>query len=463
VVYLGNQLSLHVLSVYVIENVTDPELIQILPTQSGPEGVFAIPERNLLVVASENDERESKLRSAVTIYELVAADAPVYPTLISGPIDAEEPDGPFIPFSALSGLASDGPPTIPDGNQDILYSVEDSFYKSNRMFIIDVSSDPATVTGSIRLSDSLGTLSQALAGLPEELAVNTSAITLINEDDQSVNLDFEGISKSVDGGFWLVSEGGGTIGDEEHPYEFPNMLLKVSAAGVIQEVIFLPDELAMVQLRYGFEGVAEDGDYVVSAMQRAWNDEPNPRLAIYNKTSGEFTFVFYPLDEPESQAGGWVGVGDLAPLGDGMFLTLERDDQFGPDAAIKKLYKIDLGNFSMGVPVDEAEIPTVEKTLVLDVIPAWEAATNAKVVEKLEGLAVTASGNVYIINDNDGVDDNSGEQILLDLGVIPLDGSASNSSNSTSEDGSGSGAFTFDKTKASLSCILLLGLALVAV
>jgi hypothetical protein len=456
--------------VYLVENVTAPEPIQVLPSQASPEGVFAIPERNLLVVASESDDRASNLRGAVTIYELVEAEVPVYPTIISGPINPDEPDGPYIPFSALSGLGSDAPPTIPDGNEDILYSVEDSFFKSSRMFIIDTSSYPALITGAIRLSDSLGTLAEALQTLPEELAVNTSAVTLINPND-SVNLDLEGIGKSVDGGFWIVSEGAGTVGDEENPYEYPNMLLKVSASGVIQEVIFLPVALAMEQVRYGFEGVAEDGDYVVAAIQRAWDDEPNPRLAIYNKSTAEFTFVYYPLDVPESQAESWVGVSDIAPLGDGMFMVLERDNQFGPDAAVKRLYQIGLGDFSMGVPVEDEDVPTVEKTLVLDVIPEVEAFTGAKVMEKLEGLAVTASGNVYINNDNDGVEDNSGEELLLDLGVIPLNGNMSSATDSPSEgsdsgadegEESGSGAFSFDMANVALSVMLSLGYVLFA-
>jgi hypothetical protein len=37
---------------------------------------------------------------------------------------------------------------------------------------------------------------------------------------------------------------------------------------------------------------------------------------------------------------------------------------------------------------------------------------------QFEGLAVTAGGNVYIVNDNDGVEDNSGETELLNLGAI---------------------------------------------
>ena len=38
--------------------------------------------------------------------------------------------------------------------------------------------------------------------------------------------------------------------------------------------------------------------------------------------------------------------------------------------------------------------------------------------EKVEGSTVTVGGNVWIINDNDGVDDNSGETQLINLGTI---------------------------------------------
>jgi hypothetical protein len=152
-------------------------------------------------------------------------------------------------------------------------------------------------------------------------------------------------------------------------------------------------------------------------------------------------------------------------------MVLERDNQFGPDAAVKRLYQIDLGDFSMGVPVEDEDVPTVEKTLVLDVIPEVEAFTGAKVMEKLEGLAVTASGNVYINNDNDGVEDNSGEELLLDLGVIPLNGNMSSATDSPSEgsdsgadegEESGSGAFSFDMANVALSVMLSLGYVLFA-
>ena len=367
----------------------------------------------MVAVATEVDERDNKIRSTLTIYQL-GTDAPVYPTIVGASIAGDD-SGPYIPFSALSGLASDNPPGI-DGDENILYSVEDSFYQSSRMFVIDASSTPAVITAGINIVDTDGVLAAALGSLSGDLFVNTTASPRVNEDG-TVNLDLEGIAKSVDGGFWLVSEGSGTMGDEARPYQFPNMLLKVTDGGVITEVVFLPEALNMVQLRFGFEGVAEDGDHVVIAMQRAWNGEPNARLAIYKKSTQEFSFVFYPLDTPVSQYGGWVGLSDISPLGNGQFLVLERDNQGGPDSVIKKLYSIDLGDFSSGVAAD-AVPPTITKTEVADLVPIVEGLTKARSVEKFEGCAVTQAGRVFVNNDNDGVDDNSGEQIFLDLGEI---------------------------------------------
>jgi hypothetical protein len=40
------------------------------------------------------------------------------------------------------------------------------------------------------------------------------------------------------------------------------------------------------------------------------------------------------------------------------------------------------------------------------------------VPEKIEGLAVTKDGYVWIINDNDGVKDNNGETQLLNMGQL---------------------------------------------
>ena len=90
-------------------------------------------------------------------------------------------------------------------------------------------------------------------------------------------------------------------------------------------------------------------------------------------------------------------------------MLVERDNQGGPDAAIKRLYQIDVTGLSDG--------DTLSKTLLRDLMPDL-AAQGGLVPEKIEGAAVLKNGDVLIINDNDGVDDNSGETQLLNLGDI---------------------------------------------
>lgn len=376
---------------------TDPSNVsfkQVLPSGVGPEGVTAIPSRNLLAVASEVDDRGAAIRSSITIYEYAEGTA-AYPTLVSN----NRADGTPIPFSALSGLAAADAPGI-GGQAGILYSVDDSFYSKSRIFTIDVTSFPYAITNEMRVMDSDGVLA---AAFPNSTLVN---------DDMTVNLDQEGIAVSREGGYWIANEGAGTVGDIENPVTTANFVVKVSTEGVIETVVTLPEEIDAIQVRFGFEGIAEYGDFIVVAFQRAWGEEANPRLGIYDTTSSTWKFVFYPLDTPSSQNGGWVGIGDLSPVGNGDFVVLERDNQGGPDAAIKKIYKISLGSM-----LEVEESTTVEKTLVRDVLPDL-AASNGNIYEKLEGLAVTSEGEVWINNDNDGVDDNSGEQQLISLGMI---------------------------------------------
>ena len=133
------------------------------------------------------------------------------------------------------------------------------------------------------------------------------------------------------------------------------------------------------------------------------------RLGIYDLTAATWSFLFYPLDAPESQNGGWVGLSDLTSLGGGQFLVIERDNQGGPDAAIKRLYTFDVTGLIDG--------DVVTKVLADDLMDDLME-TRGPIPEKIEGSAVTAGGDVYIINDNDGVDDNNGETRLINLGDL---------------------------------------------
>jgi hypothetical protein len=112
-------------------------------------------------------------------------------------------------------------------------------------------------------------------------------------------------------------------------------------------------------------------------------------------------------------AGGWVGLSDIVSVGGGKFLLVERDNQGGPDAAIKRIYSVSLGN--LGAVVDGS---TVTKLLVWDVLPDVSTAIGGLALEKIEGIAVL-NGDIWINTDNDGLSDSSGESRLIKLGKVP--------------------------------------------
>lgn len=395
--------------VYNVADFTKPVFKQVLPAGVAPEGALAIPARNLLVVASEADDRGDKIRSVVNIYNY-SGNRSEYPTIQS----TYRVDGSPIPFGALSGLSAD------KQNPSLLYSVEDSFYLSNRIFTIDTSHSPASLTQETYIKDSNDVFANFAVATLSDNTVDEDGISRVNvfdgadlaamiNADKTINIDPEGISKSTDGGFWIASEGSGTIGDSARPINSLNFIFKTDMYGVIENVISLPDEINANQLRFGFEGVAEYAGKVYVAFQRVWAGDVNVRIGVYDVSAKTWSFLFYPLDASESQNGGWVGLSDITSLDDGRFLVLERDNQGGPDAAVKRIYQINTNGLVDG--------GIVTKTLVQDIMPSLKEA-NGQVAEKVEGMAMMPNGDLYIVNDNDGVDDNSGETQLINLGKI---------------------------------------------
>ncbi|WP_417687780.1 esterase-like activity of phytase family protein [Roseibium sp.] len=351
----------------------EPEYVQILPTHVGPEGSVAIPSRDLFVVANEVDE--DGVRAQVSVYEF-GADSASYPMVVS---EKNPETGAPIGWGALSGLAADPA----DANK--VYAVTDSFYDKAKVLTLDISSTPAKIT---------------------------SAVILHGKD--TPKYDLEGISVARDGGFWVASEG-------NLDKEMNHLLLKVARDGTVEEEITLPEALVAQSARFSFEGVAEfekNGQTLVAvAVQREWKDDPKGmvKLAIYNPADKSWGFVHYPLDKPASPAGGWVGLSEIVSLGGEEFLILERDNQGGEFAAIKQITKISLeGVAPAGYG---AVLPVVEKVKVKDILPELKA-SNGWVLDKPEGLTVTASGEVILVTDNDGVDDAPGATELFHLGQV---------------------------------------------
>jgi Esterase-like activity of phytase len=367
-----------------------PQLLQVLPGGVGPEGLLAIPQRNLLVTASEEDAREDTVRAAITIYKWQHG-KPTYPTILS----ANRRDGLPIPWGALSGLAGD--PYDPDK----AYGVYDSFYRESRIFVIDVRHEPAVITGEIVLKDGHGNpLDLDLEGI----ATRASSKGKFSENNAAP-------------AFWVVSEGSGDAPDVERL----NLLFAVAPDGEVLQEIHLPDRVNALQRNNGFEGVAAvghgDNEQVYVAFQREWQDDPDGyvRIGRYEVGADEWTFFYYPIDAPTSPHGGWVGLSEITAIDATTFAVVERDNQAGPDATLKKIYQFSVRDL---VPQPQGgDFPVVSKRLVRDLLPDLTA-DHGLVIEKVEGLALLRNGNTLIVTDNDGVDGSSGETQFINLGAI---------------------------------------------
>lgn len=355
-----------------------PTFLQALPGGIGPEGLLAIPARNLFVTASETDLREKGLiGSLVTIYER-GDGALQYPTIVS----ADDANGLPLPWAALSGIAADAK----DAGK--LYAVTDSAFKEARILTIDAAKKPALITGALTITQD---------GAPAKL------------------LDLEGIALAADGGFWLASEGN----PEREKDPTQSMLVKVDAKGTILEEIALPETLKEQATRFGFEGVTVTGsgadETIWLAVQREWKDDPKgmTKLLAYKPADKSWAAVHYPLDKAET---GWVGLSEITAAPGGL-IVIERDNQVGRDARIKKLVFVPLAGVTPA-PLDK-ELPVVAKKELHDLLPDL-AASHGFVLDKVESFAIDAAGDAFVITDNDGVDDHSGETQFLGLGKLDL-------------------------------------------
>ena len=351
-----------------------PELVQVLPTGIGPEGLLAIPGRNLFVATSETDlHGEGGVAPHVMIYQRAERAAPAYPTIRS----AKNANGQPIAWGALSGLAAD------KAQAGKLYAVTDSVYAgAPRILTIDATRKPATITG-------------------EALVTRNGAA--------AEKLDLEGIAVAGDG-FWLASEGN----PEKGLY---NRLIKVDAKGAIQEEIAVPADLEKGAKNFGFEGVTVTGsgadETVWLAVQREWADDGKNavKLLAYKPADKSWSAVRYPLDSAEA---GWIGLSEITAAGDRVII-IERDNQIAEKAKMKKLYAVSMAD--MKPRALGGELSLVQKRLVRDLLPDLKAA-KGYVLDKVEGFAIDAAGDAYIVTDNDGVDDSSGETQFLKLGKL---------------------------------------------
>lgn len=356
-----------VIGVYDVTDVAAPRLMQLLPSGISPEGIVALPERNLLVTANEADLGEDGgARAHVMLFQ--GGEGPAaYPMLTSTGSDA------LIGWGALSGLSAGAEPGQ-------LFAVSDSAYGSQpAIYTIDATQTPARIT----------------------------AKTIVTRNgDPAQKLDLEGIASDGEGGFWLASEG-------RSDRLIPHAIYQVDAEGEIQHEIALPSELLAHETRFGFEGIARHDNRLWMAVQREWGDDPKGQVKLisYNLDTEEWGAVAYPL---EAAGGGWMGLSEITIDGDWAYV-IERDNLIGAAAQVKKLFRMPLSDLQ---PVGLGEVlQVVSKEEVRDLIPDLQV-TQGYVVDKVEGFAIDTAGEGWVVTDNDGVDDSSGETLFWSIGAV---------------------------------------------
>ena len=385
------------IGVYELDANHTPRLAQVLPAPQRPEGLLAIPHRKLLIASGEVDTPPVGVRSTVMIYEFRPGPS-TYPQVAS--LNTSSAAGaPPIAWSALSGLTA-----IPLVDDELL-AVWDGFYDPSRIFRMNVAGPIATITEAITINRPPG------------------------------RYDPEGITIASDNTIWIASEG------DQNDSPRPNYLVQLNSNGTFIKEVQLPAEVLTCRSLNrkalhgsGFEGVAAvpkpGGGYrLYVAQQRGWDyttgagcealdddaggfdahGEPNrSRIWIYDPTLNAWTSVAWQL-APLTPDAAWTGLSEITLTPDGLGLVLiERDNRTGDFGLLKTLVYVPLTALDDG-------IVTANEKRVFDIRPAL-LANNGWITDKPEGVAITSTGSLYVITDNDGVSGWSGETWFLRLG-----------------------------------------------
>ena len=275
-----------------------------------------------------------------------------------------------------------------------IFAASDNALKPSTIFTVDVTGEPARITDSLVVTT---------AGKPAAF-------------------DVEGIFARPQGGYWLANEGATGAA---------NSLVRIDADGAVVETVALPAEITERLGKWGLEGVtattdASGAEAVYVAVQRPlWTDpsaaagpidgEGVTRIGRYDVATGAWTWFGYQL-EATDVAGDWLGLSEITAVDADTLAVIERDKLNGPRAAIKRVYAVEVGGVTGATGVGAAgELPVLDKSLVLDVLPELQA-VNGWTQEKLEGFTIGSDGQTYGVTDNDGLKDATGETVFLRLG-----------------------------------------------
>jgi phytase-like protein len=358
-------------AVYRLDGWNRPRFVQLLSTGQAPEGLLTIPSRNLFVTANEGDDQDG----SISIFEGVPGrwdPSGDQPRIFSSGVDE--------PWGALSGLAS-GP-----HDPDVLYAVPDNALPSSIF--------------SIHVGDSF-------ARIRDRMPV-TRGGTPVLFDLEGIAIDTSIERPRRNAGFWLASEGNAST--------TRNTLIQIDGKGEILREIFLPPDVDAPGGRVtsnGFEGVtvSSDGRYLLVAVQRPYRGETiaatglpvlHTRIARYDLELEKWEAFFYPLESSSFTIGlSEIVLAGTTRKGHDVYAVIERDNQLAANGQIKRVYTFTLEGLApedIATAVSATSIAgsTVTKRLLRDVQPQFTP------YEKVEGLAVTWAGDLWVALDNDG-------------------------------------------------------------
>lgn len=367
-----------------------PTFVQLLPTGIGPEGIRPIPSRGLLVVSNEGDGNSGSLSIFAGVSEVFTG-TPTQPTLQSA--------GFTVPWGALSGLA--GHPT----NPNIVYGVFDRAFPAT-IAQITVNGRQAMVTPLAR--------------------VNASGIDL-----EGIDLDTSILAQAGQLSFWLASEGTG----------MQNLILRVLADGTVTHTIPLPAEIGARVTSNGYEGIAVSGDgrKILVAIQReitgdtaTTNGRLHTRIGVYHLDTQAWEFFLYPLQpappaRPDlGAAAPWVALSEITrvgqtPLGSDIYAVIERDNRLAGLIQTKLLCYFSLDNlvsFGTGVVGAGTSNATLEAGRHVIRKSCYDIAAPFAPHEKIEGVAITPTGSLWVVRDNDGAGQSSFIRFTLPVPAV---------------------------------------------
>jgi hypothetical protein len=354
-----------VVGVYDVTDPAAPALLQILPSGISPEGAVAIPARNLLATANEADLGADGLaRAHVMIYERREG-AAAYPTLMAD-------DG--LAWGALSGLAAD--PAQPGR----LFAVTDSAYDMQpRILTIDATQVPPASprpstsrarAGRRRSWTSKGSrpTARAASGSPPRGAPTGWCRTRCCAwTPKARSRRRSPIRPSSGGGDALRL--GGRRGDRR-----PRLARHAARMGGRPREHRQARGLRPRDRRMGRRALSQ-GRADRRRLGRPVRDRRPRRLGLPDRAR-----------QPYGRGGGHQARHPRPP-------GRARARALG------------------------GALPTVTREVVRDLLPDLRA-SGGYVLEKVEGLAVEADGTAWLVTDNDGTDDSSGETLFWSIGAL---------------------------------------------